>query len=153
MVTVSFGDGAPDDEVTGIEQAFADLDIAADVSGQPYALVASGDGGNVDPFVVIATATASSFLAALGAKAARDGYDVVRTFISRARTARARDHGQVEIIIRSEDGGPDIYIGPHVPEGALGELISGDLPPFPSGSLVYDRGSRSWRDADEVERA
>jgi len=145
---VNFDVGASPEEVEHVQGAFADAGVAAEVSDQPYSLVASGRVEAVDAFVVVATTATSGFLGAFAAKAGSDAYELFKRLIARLRTARSADGGRLEIIIRGESEGPDIFIGPNTPDSALGQLLTSPLPPAPSGMLEYDGASGRWRDAD-----
>lgn len=145
---VNFDIGASPEEVDDVRLAFADAGVPAEVSDQPYSLVASGGLDVADAFVVVATTATSGFLGAFAAKAGTDAYESFKRLITRLRAARKADGGRLEIIIRGESEGPDIVIGPDTPEGALGRLLTGPLPPTPSGALEYDAKTGQWRDAD-----
>jgi hypothetical protein len=148
-VFVNFDVGATDQEIERVRAVFADIGIPATVTDQPYSLVASVDVDVADAFVVVATTVSSGFLGAVAAKAGSDAYEKLKRVVTGLRTARNRDRGRIDIIIRSEDGAPDLLISPDTPHEALGMLLTSELPPAPSGTLVYDLKTQRWTDADK----
>jgi hypothetical protein len=150
-VFVNFDTGATPDEVRAAKQILDEVGYEAIVSDQPYSLTASGADVVLDPFVVVATWTASGFLTAMAGRAGLDAYDAIKRLVTRLRAVRSNDQGRLEIIIRGEDGGPDIVIAPETPDQALGELLRlKDLPATPSGKLEYDLGAHQWKDPEAI---
>lgn len=145
---VIFDLGATREEAESVQAAFESADVPAQVSDQPYAITASGEIPVVAPFVVLATTAASAFLMAFAGRAGQDGYDALKHLVGRLRAARVKDDGRIELIIRGDEG-PDIIIGPDLPDGALARLLTEPLPPAPSGELVYDVADGRWRDSKE----
>ena len=139
--------GATSAQAASVAAEFDAIGLAVDVSDQPYSLVASPI-GVVEAFVIVtSTTTAGAFLSAMAAKVGGDSYDAIKRVIHRLRTARASDRGRIEVILRGENGGPDIVIGPDTPDAALGRLLTGELPDAPSGTLVYDPAAGRWKDS------
>ncbi|MCP3938378.1 MAG: hypothetical protein GY708_23775 [Actinomycetia bacterium] len=146
-IFVAFNSGATGAEVANVEAAFAEVGLDAAVSTQPYSLVASG-GEIVDGFVIVTTSGVTLFLSAFLKKAGTDAVGALKRWVGSMRSARTSDNQRLEVIIRGENGGPDVVIGPDTPEGALGDLLTSDLPPAPSGAIIYDPDQGRWRDAD-----
>jgi hypothetical protein len=148
MIYVYFDLGATDDEVADVQAAFDAEGLDANVSDGPYAILASAEVEVVEAFVVIAVSTTVlAFLKGFGQKAGEDAWPALRRLVSSLRGARKRDAGRIQVILRNEDHGPAIVIGPDVPDEALGRLLTEELPPAPSGTIVYDLALGRWRDA------
>lgn len=144
---VSFDVGASGAEVEHVRRLFADVGLHVTVTDQPYSLVASGDVILPDAFVVIATTASAGFVTAFAAKAGTDAYERLKLLVDGLRTARRRDEGRIEIILRSEVAGtPDIVISPDTPAEAFRTLLTSDLPSAPSGTIEYDLARGQWRD-------
>ncbi|MDQ6947544.1 MAG: hypothetical protein M3256_15045 [Actinomycetota bacterium] len=147
-IYVCFDLGATDDEVADVQAAFDAEGLDANVSHGAYAIVASAEVELAEGFVVLAlSTTVLVFLNALGQKAGEDAWPSLKRLVSSLRGARKKDSGRIQVILRNEDHGPDIVIGPDVPDEALGRLLTEELPPAPSGTIVYDLGLGCWRDA------
>ena len=144
-VFVYFDVGASDTEVAQVQAVFDAAAVDARVSTEPFSIVASADLPDVDAFVIVTAPFVASFLARLGSKAADATWDFLTRLVQSLRRARPRDDGRIRVIIRDEEGGPEIVIGPDVPDEAIGRLLTEPLPQASSGPIVYDPVLGIWR--------
>ena len=149
LAFVIFDLGMTEPEAANLQEALDAALVHTQVSTQPYSITASAGSALEAAFVVVSVISIPAFLGGFATRAGQDTYDGLKRFVSRLRSARNKDAGRIDVIIRDEVG-PDIVIGSDVPLDALGRLLTEPLPPAPSGTLVFDLTAGVWRDSTEA---
>lgn len=129
-------------EVT--EEAFRARSIAAKVERAPYEPT---DGGS---WVVLVEISLARLLDALGStQAGRQGtggepaWPALRAFVEGLALGEAAIAGIV--LLRDQETGIDVVLGPGLPDDAYRALVRVDLAAYSFGPVHYDAGSRRWR--------
>lgn len=135
---------APSNVAEVAEEAFRAHSIEAKVGRAPYEAT---DGGS---WVLLVEISLARFLDALGSTQAggqgtggEPAWPALRAFIEVLARGEAAIAGLV--LLRDEETGIEVVLGPGLPDDAYRALVRLDLAAYSFGPLHYDAGSRRWR--------